>query len=110
MESVLLAIHLIVTIALVAVILLQRSEGGALGISGGPAGLMSSRGAADLLTKATGWLAALFLINALAMGWLAARTNTDDSIIQATQELEAEQQEVPGLPDLPSLPDDDGSN
>ncbi|MBW7945781.1 MAG: preprotein translocase subunit SecG, partial [Sphingomonadaceae bacterium] len=56
-----LVVHSLIAIALVAVILLQRSEGGALGIGGGPGGLLTARGAGNLLTKSTGILAPLFL-------------------------------------------------
>ena len=58
METIVLVIHLILAIALVGVVLLQRSEGGGLGIGGGGGGLMSVRGTANLLTRATGVLAA----------------------------------------------------
>ncbi len=105
MEAILLSIHLIVAIAMVAVILLQRSEGGALGIGGGPAGLMTARGAGDVLTKTTKWLAVIFLANSLALGWYASNKKSDTSIIDAAIE---QQQEEGGsqLPELPSLPDD----
>jgi len=108
MDAVLLAVHLLITIALVAVILLQRSEGGALGIGGGPAGLMSARGAADFLTKTTRWLAAIFIANALALGWLAAQKQSDTSIVDEVRQLQEESGDGPALPELPSLPDDDG--
>ncbi len=108
MEAVLLAIHLLITIAMVAVILLQRSEGGALGIGGGPAGLMTSRGAADFLTKATRWLATIFILNALALGWIAAQKQVDNSIVDEALGIEQDAGEGSTLPDLPSLPDDDG--
>jgi preprotein translocase subunit SecG len=70
MQSVLAAIELIVTIALVISILLQRSEGGALGMGGGGAGLgglFSPRGAADTLTRTTAILAVLFFATSLAL-------------------------------------------
>ena len=54
----LLVLLVLVCIALTTVILLQRSEGGALGMGGGPSGFMSARGAGDLLTRTTGILAA----------------------------------------------------
>ena len=60
-------IQAIVAAALVGLVLMQRSEGGGLGIGGGgsPGGLMSARGAADFLTRTTKWLAVLFVILAL---------------------------------------------
>ena len=55
MQTVLIVIHLMIVVALVGVVLLQRSEGGALGIGGGSGGMMSARGAADALTRTTGY-------------------------------------------------------
>jgi len=108
MEAVLLSIHLIVAIGLVVVILLQRSEGGALGIGGGPTGMMTARGAGDLLTKTTRWLAIIFLANSLALGWLSAnRASIDDAAIQEAVKQEKEEGGSK-LPELPTLPDDDG--
>ena len=51
--TILLVIHILVAIALTGVVLLQRSEGGALGMGGGPTGFMTARGAGDLLTRTT---------------------------------------------------------
>lgn len=67
MTSVLLTIHLIVTIALVVTVLLQRSEGGALGIGDGPGGLMSGRAAATLLSRTTAVLGGLFFLLAILL-------------------------------------------
>ena len=60
--NILLVILVIVCVALTAVILLQRSEGGALGMGGGPSGIFTARGAGDLLTRTTSILAALFFL------------------------------------------------
>lgn len=68
-----LVIHTLLAVGLVAVILMQRSEGGALGIGGGPGGLMTARGAGNLLTKATGWLAAAFIGTSLLLAILASQ-------------------------------------
>ena len=66
-------IQAIVAAALVGVVLMQRSEGGGLGIGGGgsPGGLMSARGAADFLTRTTKWLAVLFVVLAIVLAALA---------------------------------------
>ncbi|WP_181701892.1 preprotein translocase subunit SecG [Chthonobacter albigriseus] len=69
METVLLVVHLMVVVALVGVVLLQRSEGGALGIGGG-GGFMSSRGTANVLTRTTAILAAVFFVTSLALSIL----------------------------------------
>jgi preprotein translocase subunit SecG len=72
MELVLLMIHLFLAIALVGVILLQKSEGGALGMGGGGAGgFLTARGAANLLTRTTAILAALFICTSLALAYIA---------------------------------------
>jgi preprotein translocase subunit SecG len=70
METVIIVIHLMVIIALVAVVLMQRSEGGALGI-GGTNSFMSTRGQGNVLTRSTAILAAVFFATSLAMGLLA---------------------------------------
>lgn len=70
MQTVLLVIYLMVVLALIGVVLIQRSEGGGLGIGGG-SGFMSARGTANALTRTTAILATLFFVLALAMGILA---------------------------------------
>jgi preprotein translocase subunit SecG len=67
MHSVLIVIHMFVAMGLVALILLQRSEGGALGMGGGPGGLMSGRAAGSVLTRATSGLALVFFITSIAL-------------------------------------------
>jgi preprotein translocase subunit SecG len=72
----LLVVHTLIAIALVAVILLQRSEGGGLGIGGGTGGgLMTARGAANLLTRSTTILATAFIVSSIVLAVLAAGTN-----------------------------------
>ncbi len=66
METVVIVIHLMVIVALIAVVLLQRSEGGALGIGGANA-FMTTRGQGNVLTRATGILAAAFFITSIAL-------------------------------------------
>lgn len=68
----LLVVHAIVAACLVTVILMQKSEGGGLGMGGSPSGLMSARGAADFLTRATAVLASLFVLLSIAMAVIAA--------------------------------------
>ncbi len=72
MTTVLLLIHVMVAIALVGVILLQRSEGGALGIGGG-GGFMTGRSAGNALTKTTAILAACFFATSLGLSILASQ-------------------------------------
>lgn len=75
----LLVLHAIIAACLVTVILMQKSEGGGLGMGGSPSGLMSARGAADFLTRATAVLAGLFVLLSIVMAVLAA-TSHDTSI------------------------------
>ena len=70
METVIIVIHLMVVLALVGVVLLQRSEGGGLGIGGG-SGFMTARGAANALTRATAILAIAFFATSLGLSILA---------------------------------------
>lgn len=89
METVLIVIHLIIVIALVGVVLLQRSEGGGLGIGGG-SGFMTARGAANTLTRTTGILAAAFFATSLALSLLAryggSPTDILDRVPAATEQ------------------------
>jgi preprotein translocase subunit SecG len=80
MQVFLIVIHLLVVIALVAVVLLQRSEGGALGIGGG-GGFMTGRGQANALSRATAILAALFFATSLIMSILAGWSRTPRSLL-----------------------------
>ena len=80
MQTVIIVIHLMVVLALVAVVLLQRSEGGALGIGGG-GGFMSSRGTANVLTRATAILAAVFFVTSIVLTILAQHGERPSSIL-----------------------------
>lgn len=77
MITIALVLHLIFAISLIAVVLLQRSEGGALGMGGGGGGggLVSSRGAASFLTRTTGVLAACFIATSLVLAILAQHSS-----------------------------------
>ena len=70
----------IVAVALVAIILMQRSEGGGLGIGGSPGGIMGARGAADFLTRATKWLAIVFVVLSIALAALAVEGLGGDAL------------------------------
>lgn len=87
MQTVLIVIHLMIVLALVGVVLIQRSEGGGLGIGGG-SGFMSARGTANALTRTTAILAALFFATSLGLGLLTRyRSRPTDILnrIPATQ-------------------------
>ena len=80
METVLIVIHLMVVLALVGVVLLQRSEGGGLGIGGG-SGFMTARGASNALTRATAILAVAFFATSLTLSVLARYSERDIDIL-----------------------------
>lgn len=104
MIAVLLIIHLLIIAAMVTVILMQRSEGGALGIGGGgPGGMMSGRGAANLLTRSTMILGALFVGNSILLAVLASVDDSGRSVIDRMGGQQTDQ-----LPfDFTTMPDDE---
>jgi preprotein translocase subunit SecG len=82
MSTFLLIIHILIALALIGVVLLQRSEGGALGIGGGGGGgFMTGRGAANFLTRVTAGLAAAFFATSLLLSLVAVRTEPRGSIL-----------------------------
>ena len=82
MANVLIVVYLLIVLALIAVILIQRSEGGALGIGGGSGGgLMTARGSANLLTRTTAILAALFFATAIGLTILSEIDRGTSSIL-----------------------------
>ena len=81
MQNVLLVAYLLIVLALIAVILLQRSEGGGLGMGGNAGGLMTVRGSANLLTRTTAILAALFFATAIALTILSSLDHGTDNIL-----------------------------
>ncbi len=86
MVTVILLIHLIIATALVAVVLLQRSEGGALGIGGGgggAGGFLTGRGTANFLTRVTAGLAAAFFLTSTVLSLLAQRGTAPASVFDA---------------------------
>ena len=112
MENVVLSIHLILAFLLIGAVLLQRSEGGGLGMGGGNS-VMSGRGAATALSKLTWGFAVCFIATSLTLTWLAAERAKSGSVIDALATPEAATGEAPAegtapaptgnlLPDLPS--------
>ena len=81
MATILLVIHITAAVSMIVIILLQRSEGGALGMGGGGGGLVSSRGAANLLTRVTAVLATIFFITAIGLGILGHRTPPSSAVV-----------------------------
>lgn len=83
MANVLIVIYLIIALALIAVILLQRSEGGGLGMGTSSGGLISVRGSANLLTRTTAILAALFFATAIGLTVLAELDRGSQSVLDS---------------------------
>jgi preprotein translocase subunit SecG len=85
MQTVVIVVHLMIVATLIATVLLQKSEGGGLGVGGG-AGFMSSRGTANLLTRTTAVLAVGFFATSLVLSWLASYDRKPSSIITPTSQ------------------------
>ncbi len=99
MLTALLVLHLMIASALVAVVLLQRSEGGALGIGGGgggAGGLLTGRGTANLLTRATALLALAFFTTSILLTLVAQRAAPSRSILEAGGTASPSAPETPG--------------
>ena len=103
MTTVLLIIHLMIAAALVGVVLLQRSEGGALGIGGG-GGFMTGRGAANFLTRVTASLAAAFFATSLLLTLLASRSTAPGSLFDRSTAAPASGQAAPEGTPSPAQP------
>lgn len=104
MTSVVLIVHLIIALVLVALVLLQRSEGGALGIGGGGGGgggLFTGRGAANLLTRATAVLAAVFFSTSILLTILARQGDAPTSAFENVQPATGEQPAGDATTDAP---------
>jgi preprotein translocase subunit SecG len=96
MQQVVIIFHLMLVLAMIAVVLLQRSEGGGLGI-GSSGGFMTSRGTGNLLTRTTAILAAGFFATSLLLSSLAGYDRKPSSIIQGGPAAPA----APGAPAPP---------
>lgn len=104
MENVILTIHLILAFLLIGAVLLQRSEGGGLGMGSG-GGVVSGRGAATALGKATWIIAIAFITTSITLTILSARNSASGSVIdQIGGTVPIEQPVVPTLPDLGAAP------
>jgi len=119
MQTVVITFHLIVVVALVGVVLLQRSEGGALGIGGG--GFMTGRGQANALTRATAILGTIFFITSLGLTVMAnmgrapksifdgvappSQSAPGGSVLDQLKQIEERQQQAPVAPAAPTTPE-----
>lgn len=102
MTTILLVIHLIIAIAMIVLILLQRSEGGALGIGSGGNGMMSSRGLGNALTRSTGILAGVFFLTSIGLTVLSS-VDKNTSVLDSVIESDGQSQILAPAPVLPDL-------
>jgi preprotein translocase subunit SecG len=117
LQTILLAVMIVISVALAAVILLQRSEGGALGMGGGPSGFMTARGAGNLLTVTTWWLAGAFFLCAIGLTIVGNFERSSQSVVDARSvgelttpvtsgaQTPAQEPAAPAQPSGPSLQD-----
>ncbi len=105
MITIVFVVHILIALALVGLILVQRSEGGALGMGGGGGGggMMSSRSSANLLTRATAVLAGAFMLTSLGLTWLASGDKESTSILDQVGTPVAPI-EAPAEPANPTVP------
>lgn len=89
MQTVIIVIHLMIVSAMIGLVLLQKSEGGGLGMGGGGGGFLTSRGTSNVLTRTTAILAAVFFATSLLLSILAGMERKPRSILQGGQGTEA---------------------
>ena len=98
MENIVLIINVILAILLVGVILLQKSEGGALGIGVSQENFISSRSAGNVLTKATAIIAALFIITSISLTIMSKEEFSSTSVLEKVDEEEEKESSEPEIP------------
>jgi preprotein translocase subunit SecG len=103
MITVIIVVHLMVVLTMIAVVLLQKSEGGGLGI-GSTGGFLSSRGTANVLTRTTAYLALTFFATSLALSWFASLDRKPTSILNTGAPAGQTQPETPGTTRPPLAP------
>ena len=96
MENLILVLNIILAIILVIIILLQKSEGGALGIGASQESFISSRSAGNLLTKATAIIATLFIITSISLTIMAQKEISTSSVLEKVEE-----KQDPSEPQIP---------
>jgi preprotein translocase subunit SecG len=106
MTAVLIVIHLILAISMIFIVLIQQSEGGIGGMGGGGGGMggfMTGRATANLLTRVTAVLAALFMASSLTLAILADSGRERGSILDQGAQAPANQPQGPSVPGMPNL-------
>lgn len=100
MKSVILVIHLMIVLSLIVVVLLQRSEGGGLGMGGG-GNFMSSRGTANVLTRATSILAGAFFLTSIILAVMATQPRASRSLLDGPSPAAPAAPSAPAAPGVP---------
>jgi len=114
MTAFLLVVHLMIAVALIGSVLLQRSEGGALGMGGGGGGFMSGRGAANVLTRTTAYLALGFFATSILLTIVAANRGgtgsviTDEAPVSAPITAPLPETKAPPVPETTAPPEPAG--
>ncbi|MDX2232960.1 MAG: preprotein translocase subunit SecG [Hyphomonadaceae bacterium] len=100
MQNMILVLHLLIAVVLVGAVLMQRSEGGALGMGGGgTGGLISGRGAADMMVNITSWVGGAFFVTSIILAVLAGVQPADRSVIDNAEARKGGVNfSIPGLP------------
>ena len=95
MENIILTIHIILAVLLIGSVLMQKSEGGALGIGSGSDSLMSSRSAGSFLTKFTSVIAVLFIITSISLTAIHREDSKNTSVLD---KIEKKEDNLPKIP------------
>ena len=100
MITIILTIHIILALSIICAVLLQKSEGGGLGIggSGGGGGFMTARGTANLLTKITAFLGACFFLTSILLALLSSSNNTSSIAIEVEKAVKKNEPIIPTVP------------
>jgi preprotein translocase subunit SecG len=101
MQTVVIVVHLMIVLTMIGFVMLQRSEGGGLGMGSGGGGFMSSRGTANVLTRVTGFLAIAFFATSLTLSLIAGLERKPRSILDGTATPASQS---PGAPAGPIAP------
>ena len=105
MEQVVLVVQLLIATALIGAVLLQRSDSDGFGLgSGSGTNFLSGRSSANLMTRTTAVLAALFMMNSMALSIVASHRSSDSIVSTITAPEKTEAQKTPAVPTVPQVP------
>ena len=98
MITLILTLHIILAFGIICAVLLQKSEGGGLGIGGSGGGFMTARGTANFITKLTAILGACFFLTSILLALLSTSNNTSSIVKEVEKSIE---KNVPAIPSVP---------